>query len=246
MREKSRRWLLVFGVGVPALGLSLWGLHSSRRAPERSSHAAHLGESGGSGVMAPEGGSRDVSEADAPPSQPVRSARMASLSASDADGARAAAARALARQRADALRKHARQRRDRHQAPSSMRPQIANRTEGDAAARHALSPREEERRRAYLNQAMHEQYFPVARSCHEDLLARDPTAEGKVVLSFAIVGAEDAGVIDRVETQDGTTIDDPDFTQCMRESLYTTVFQAPPAGAEETTVVYPVVLKPGP
>jgi hypothetical protein len=93
---------------------------------------------------------------------------------------------------------------------------------------------------------MHEQYFPVARSCYGDLLAREPTAEGKVVLSFAIVGAEDAGVIDRVETQDGTTIDDPDFIQCMRESLYTTVFQAPPPGAAETTVVYPVVLKPGP
>jgi hypothetical protein len=244
MRQNSRRWLSAFVAGV--LGLCLWGLRRSRPATEPSSPGANLGGSDGSGVPAPEGRSREAFEADAPRSLRGRPPQTLSLPGAEADGAQAAAAHVLVRQRADALREHARQRRDRQQAATSMRPQIANRTDGDAPAPHALSPREEEQRRAYVNRAMHEQYFPVARSCYEDLLARDPTAEGKVVLSFAIVGAEDAGVIDRVETQDGTTIDDLEFTQCMRESLYTTVFQAPPPGAEETTVVYPVVLKPGP
>lgn len=64
------------------------------------------------------------------------------------------------------------------------------------------------------------------------------------MLSFAIVGHEGEGVIDRVELQDGTTLDDPEFLLCMRESMYTAVFEAPPPGAYETTVVYPVELSP--
>jgi hypothetical protein len=44
-----------------------------------------------------------------------------------------------------------------------------------------------------------EQYIPAARSCYEELLGRQPSAGGKVVLEFAIVGDGDAGVVDRVE-----------------------------------------------
>ena len=93
---------------------------------------------------------------------------------------------------------------------------------------------------------MREQYYPVARECYEELLGRDPKARGKVVLEFAIVGDGDAGVVDRVSTrEDENTIDDPEFVMCMRESLYTAVFEPPPPGASETTVVYPVMLEPG-
>jgi hypothetical protein len=40
------------------------------------------------------------------------------------------------------------------------------------------------------------------------------------------------------------TINDPEFALCMRESMYTAVFEPPPPGSSETTVVYPVVLAP--
>jgi hypothetical protein len=92
--------------------------------------------------------------------------------------------------------------------------------------------------------AVEEQYIPVAKTCHAELLERVPTSRGKIVLSFAIVGHEGEGVIDRVELQDGTTLDDSEFLLCMRESLYTAVFEAPPPGASETTVVYPIELHP--
>ena len=94
---------------------------------------------------------------------------------------------------------------------------------------------------------LREQYIPVARECYDELLARQPTASGKVVLEFAIVGDGDAGVVDRVALREGegeTSFDDPEFTQCMRESMYTAVFEPPPPGAGETTVVYPVTLTP--
>jgi ferric-dicitrate binding protein FerR (iron transport regulator) len=115
-----------------------------------------------------------------------------------------------------------------------------------AAPAAPLTPEQEEHRRVYIRDAVRQQYFPIARSCYEELLGRQPKAAGKVVMSFAIVGDGDAGVVDRVELGDGTTMDDPEFTTCMRESMYSTVFEPPPPGANETTVVYPIELDPGP
>jgi len=109
-----------------------------------------------------------------------------------------------------------------------------------------MTPEEGARRRQYIQNAVREQYFPIAGACYEELLAREPTASGKVVLSFAIVSDGEDGVVDRVEVVDGTTMNDAEFTLCMRESLYTTIFEPPPPGAEETTVVYPVELDPAP
>jgi hypothetical protein len=40
-------------------------------------------------------------------------------------------------------------------------------------------------------------------------------------------------------------IEDEEFRQCMRESIYSTIFEPPPQG-EETTVVFPIELRPGP
>jgi hypothetical protein len=107
------------------------------------------------------------------------------------------------------------------------------------------TPEEEERRRVYIRDAVREQYFPIARSCYSELLERLPTASGKVVLSFAIVGDGEDGVVDRVEFNDDTTLVDPEFALCLRESMYSTVFEPPPPGTEETTVAYPIVFAPG-
>ena len=109
-----------------------------------------------------------------------------------------------------------------------------------------MTPEEEERRREYLREAVREQYLPIARSCYQELLEREPTASGKIVMSFAIVGDGEDGVVDRVELGDDTTMDDPELTLCMRESMYSIIFEPPPPGAKETTVVYPIVLEPGP
>jgi hypothetical protein len=101
------------------------------------------------------------------------------------------------------------------------------------------------RRRDYIKRTVREQYFPVARDCYQELLERQPTAGGKIVLEFAVVSDGDAGVVDRVAIrEDKDTIDDPEFQLCMRESMYTAVFEPPPPGVEETTVVYPIMLKP--
>jgi hypothetical protein len=161
------------------------------------------------------------------------------------------AERARSRQMADAVRRHAARRRAAEAAkqPASARrehQEFRFRRDPSAAAPAPPLSEEEERRRDYIQRTMREQYFPIARDCYQELLERDPKASGKVVLEFAIVGDGDAGVVDRVETRDDeNAIDDPEFVMCMRESLYTAVFEPPPPGASETTVVYPVMLEPG-
>ncbi len=172
------------------------------------------------------------------------------------------AKRALKRQLADSVRRRAAQLRAAalaakraEESPASASP-AAPPGPAVPAEQHTFGPSpsgasdpptdpEQIRRREYINRTVHEQYFPVARDCYAELLERQPNAEGKVVLEFAIVGTADAGVVDRVAIrEDEDAIEDPEFQLCMRESLYTAVFEPPPPGAEETTVVFPVMLRP--
>jgi hypothetical protein len=98
-------------------------------------------------------------------------------------------------------------------------------------------------RREYVQQALREQYLPVARSCYEELLSRDPKANGRVVVRLTIVGDRDTGgVVDRVDFTDDTTFEDADFALCMRESMFSSIFEPPPDGVPEVTVVYPLEL----
>lgn len=168
----------------------------------------------------------------------------------------AEAERQRARRVADAVRRHAARQREAARAAQTKPepppapapaepspPPVVFQPSREPVPSASPTP-EESARRDYIRNVMREQYFPVARDCYEELLARQPTAGGRVTLEFAIVGDGDAGVVDRVELRDDTTIDDPEFVLCMRESMYTAVFEPPPPGTSETTVVYPVVLAP--
>jgi hypothetical protein len=143
-------------------------------------------------------------------------------------------ARQATRERADAIRKQLDERRGRAQNATAVAAPPDAEAEKEAA----------QGRREFLQKAVREQYIPVAKSCYEELLARSPNASGKVVLYFSIVGDEDTGgVVDHVETREGTSFDDPEFLLCMRESMYSTLFDPPPNGGQ-TTVEYPLELSP--
>jgi len=49
--------------------------------------------------------------------------------------------------------------------------------------------------------------------------------------------------VDDVKLGDGTTIDDKEMQTCLRESMMSVTFDAPPEGGE-VTVVYPVLFSP--
>jgi hypothetical protein len=97
----------------------------------------------------------------------------------------------------------------------------------------------------YIQAAIREQMFPMARACYEDFLTRQPDAGGQVMLWFKIVADENlGGVVEEDEEHDAGTVSewtgDPKMETCMRESLMTVTFP-PPAKGGVVTIGYPIV-----
>ena len=100
--------------------------------------------------------------------------------------------------------------------------------------------------RAYIQQVMREDLFPLARQCYDQLLERQPDAGGKISLHFGIVGdAHLGGYVDDATIDAGTPedIQDPEMLTCIRESMLSVAF-APPTKGGAVTVDYPFEFSP--
>jgi len=96
----------------------------------------------------------------------------------------------------------------------------------------------------YIQERVHEDLFPLARNCYADALKRDPKTSGRLEISFRIIGDHKVGgVVDDATLTDQTTITDPEFQTCVRESMMSVSFDAPPNDGE-ITVVYPILFSP--
>jgi hypothetical protein len=92
----------------------------------------------------------------------------------------------------------------------------------------------------YIQDRVHEDYFPLAKGCYADALKRTPGLHGRLVMKFTIEGDEKiGGIVDNASFGDGTDIDDPEFRTCMRESLLSVAFKAPDEGGH-VDVQYPL------
>jgi hypothetical protein len=82
----------------------------------------------------------------------------------------------------------------------------------------------------YTFSRIKEHFIPLADSCYRSLLEQRPTAAGKVHFFFSIVGDETiGGVVESVSLEDErTTMDEPDFLNCVRESMLSVQFDPPP------------------
>jgi len=97
----------------------------------------------------------------------------------------------------------------------------------------------------YIRSVIREDLVPLAQECYEDVLATDPKFGGKLVLDFEILGDENVGgIVDGVAPGEGTTIEQPEFVECMSESMMSVVFD-PPEGGGVVRVVYPFEFTPG-
>jgi hypothetical protein len=110
-------------------------------------------------------------------------------------------------------------------------------TKLDDAGNPAVDP-------TYIRQRIHEDLFPLARQCYEDALARKPRLGGKLAVYFRVVGDRKVGgVVDDVKMMDDTTLDDVELQTCVKESMMSVSFDAPPNDGE-LTVVYPILFSP--
>jgi hypothetical protein len=97
---------------------------------------------------------------------------------------------------------------------------------------------------SYIQTRVREDLFPLAKNCYADALKRDAKTSGRLELSFRIIGDHKVGgVVDDAKLTDQTTITDPEFQTCVRESMMAVSFDAPPNDGE-ITVVYPILFSP--
>jgi hypothetical protein len=96
----------------------------------------------------------------------------------------------------------------------------------------------------YIQARVREDLFPLALDCYSDALKRNPKLAGKLVVYFRVIGDHKVGgVVDEARLEDGTTIDDREMQTCVRESMMSVSFDAPPHDGE-LTVVYPIEFAP--
>ncbi len=91
-------------------------------------------------------------------------------------------------------------------------------------AAHEIDP-------AYVRERINE-LKPLFIECYENTLATDPSAAGKITVRFTIVGEPDiGGMVSESEIIDAdSTIKNPEFRQCMQESMFAANFEAPEDG----------------
>jgi hypothetical protein len=98
--------------------------------------------------------------------------------------------------------------------------------------------------RKYIQERIRSDFVPLASQCYEALLEKNPTARGKAVFSFKIVGdTGTGGIVESAELVEGTTLTDPEFAYCVSESLLSLSF-VPPPNDGWVTVTYPLDFSP--
>jgi hypothetical protein len=96
----------------------------------------------------------------------------------------------------------------------------------------------------YIQHVVQDDYFPLAKQCYTSALAKNPKLAGRIELHFRIVGdPKVGGVVDDAKLLDGSSIDDTEFRTCVRESMMSVTFDAPPEGGA-VTVTYPIEFSP--
>jgi hypothetical protein len=96
----------------------------------------------------------------------------------------------------------------------------------------------------YIQKRVRDDLFPLARQCYAGALGRDPKLAGRIEIDFTIMGdPRVGGVVGEAAIGKGTTLDDREFQTCVRESMMSVSFDAPPEGGE-VTVVYPIEFSP--
>jgi hypothetical protein len=98
--------------------------------------------------------------------------------------------------------------------------------------------------KAYIREAVRKDLIPLAHDCYSSVLATDPKFAGTLVLEFDIMGDEDVGgIVDGVVPGEGTDVANPEFIECMSESMMTVIFP-PPVGGGMVHVSYPLLFEP--
>jgi hypothetical protein len=116
---------------------------------------------------------------------------------------------------------------------------------GPAAAPRDPGPASDPLEPAYIQARMRE-LLPLVRECYETAAERIPDLAGLVELEFVMAGeAEVGGIVESSKVLPGSTLRDPEFTECVTETMYGLQF-TPPADGGRVVVRYPLQFGPEP
>jgi hypothetical protein len=97
---------------------------------------------------------------------------------------------------------------------------------------------------AYIQKRVREDLFPLAKGCYVTALEKKPRLAGKLAVYFKVIGDRKVGgVVDEVKILGDTTLDDAEMQDCVRQSMMSVTFDAPPDDGA-LTVVYPILFSP--
>ncbi len=98
----------------------------------------------------------------------------------------------------------------------------------------------------YIRDRVHEDLFPLAKECYTHALEKNPKLAGRLIVSFTIAGDRRVGgVVDSAKVEPSSTLSDPEVSDCVRESMMSVSFDAPPDGQSSVSVTYPILFLPG-
>jgi hypothetical protein len=101
----------------------------------------------------------------------------------------------------------------------------------------------------YIEQRIREDFVPLARQCYADALERNPklveATDATIDIELVVVGdPKVGGVVDQAKLGPKTNVEDPELQTCVRESVMSVSFAAPPEGSP-LTVRFPIKLSTG-
>jgi hypothetical protein len=98
----------------------------------------------------------------------------------------------------------------------------------------------------YIRATVREQFLPMARGCYEEFLARQPSIGGTLALHIVIGGDPSVGgVVESVNVNADSTINDGDLLTCVVESMMALSFDAPAEGHDRVEFDYPFEFSSG-
>lgn len=99
----------------------------------------------------------------------------------------------------------------------------------------------------YLHDTVQRDFMPMSIDCYKDFLSRQPDAGMSMLVDVTIAGDKGVGgVVDSVTVDSGGLPDDDSFVTCLRESMMSMVFDAPPQGQHQVTFTMPIDFSPQP
>ena len=81
---------------------------------------------------------------------------------------------------------------------------------------------------AAFTKALQADFMPLASECYERAREEDPDLQGMLDIEMEIIADEEVGgLVETLAYGEGNELDDPELSECIRETMFSTIFPSP-------------------